>query len=107
MKINKINNEKLIQNMTGRKVTYGMPIQLMHLDSGYFLQYNKRISELDRQCQTLELSIDPSAQRVTFFIYPRFKYRQEGEYVVYNDHILLYNSKYNSYIHVSEDISNE
>jgi len=46
---------------------------------------------------------DPSAQRVTFYIQPRYQYRQEGEPVVYNDHVLLYNSKYNAYLHVSEE----
>lgn len=40
---------------------------------------------------------------MTFYIQQRYKYRQDGEAVVYNDHILLYNQKYNCYIHLSED----
>ena len=35
---------------------------------------------------------------------PRYKYRQDGEPVVYNDHVILYNVKYNQYIHVSEEV---
>lgn len=104
MLTNTNNNNKLMQDMHGKRIIYGMPIQLRHVDSQYFLQYTKKISQNDRQCQELELVREPSAQRVTFFIYPRFKYRQEGDSVVYNDHVLLYNSKYNSYLHASESI---
>lgn len=49
--MNKINNIKLMQEMAGKKVVYGMPIQFMHVDSGYFLQLAKRISQGDRKCQ--------------------------------------------------------
>lgn len=52
----------------------------------------------------LEMSNNPSAQRVTFIIQPRYQYRKDGEPVVYNDHVVLYNQKYNMYMHVSEDI---
>lgn len=45
----------------------------------------------------------PTPQRVTFYIQPRYKYREDGEAVVYNDHIILYNLKYNSYLHISEE----
>jgi hypothetical protein len=50
---------------------------------------------------------EPSAQRVTFYIQPRYKYRQVGQNIVYNDHVLFYNQKFNSYLHVSEDQSIE
>ena len=75
----------------------------MHQDSGMFLQYAKKSPQFDRACQSLELTYNPSAQRVTFHIQQRYRYRQDGESVVYNDHILLYNQKYNSFIHISED----
>ena len=68
-----------------------------------FLQHAKKSSECDRQCQLIELVNDPSAQRVTFYIQQRYKYRLDGEAVVFNDHILLYNQKYNCYLHVSEE----
>ena len=37
VKNNETNNKKLIQDLHGRRVSYGQPIQLMHVDSGYFL----------------------------------------------------------------------
>lgn len=50
MNLNKINNDKYIDMMNKRKVTYGMPIQLMHVDSGYFLTMTKSLSQTDRSC---------------------------------------------------------
>jgi hypothetical protein len=37
MNLNRINNDKYIALLNKRKITYGSPIQLMHVDSGYFL----------------------------------------------------------------------
>ena len=31
----------------------------------------------------------------------------DGEAVVFNDHILLYNQKYNCYLHISEEFKND
>lgn len=45
---------------------------------------------------------EPAPQRAWFVIQSRYRYRQIGEPVVYNDHILLYSQKYNSYLHASE-----
>jgi hypothetical protein len=98
-----INNERWIKQNRGKKVLYGTPIQLKHVESGMFIQLAKKTSTIDRECQQLELTNDPSAQRVTFQIQQRYKYRQDGEPVVFNDHIIFYNSKYNSYIHASEE----
>ena len=47
--------------------------------------------------------MNPSPSRVVFEIYPRFKYRQDGDKVVYEDHILFYNSITHSYIHLSNE----
>lgn len=80
---------------------------MRHVDSGMFLQNAKKTSDMDRQCQSIELTDNPSAQRVTFYIQQRYKYRMDGEAVVFNDHILLYNSKYNCYLHISEDYKND
>lgn len=65
------------------------------MDSGYFLQHSKRSSFENKGCSALELAEEPSPQRVTFFIHSRYKYRQLGDEIVFGDHILLYNVKYN------------
>lgn len=98
------NNITIMNEWFGKKVLYGQNIQLMHVDSGYFLQHAKKVSELDRSCQGLELAELPNPQRCTFILLPRYNYRQEGEPIVLNDHVLIYNMKYNSYVHVSDHI---
>jgi hypothetical protein len=45
------NNLKTMSDMFGQRVYYGQPVQLMHVDSGYFLQHAKKISQVDRTCQ--------------------------------------------------------
>ena len=60
------------------------------------------MSQIDRSCQKIELVEFPSASRVKFHILPRYQYRADGEPVVYNDNVLLYNSKFNVYLNVSE-----
>ena len=79
-------------------------MQLKHDVSGQFLQLSKKSAEEDKTCQKLELTYSPVASRVTFQIQPRYQYRQDGDSVVFNDQILLYNQKYNVYIHFSNDI---
>ena len=61
-------------------------------------------AEGDKTCQKLDLSDQPSSSRVTFQIQPRYRYRQEGDRVVYRDQILLYNMKNNAYVHFSQDL---
>ena len=96
-------NERHYHGMKGQKVTYGQTIQLMHVDSGFYLQNSKRSSQLNKSTSTLELVEEPAPMRAQFIIQSRYRYRQPGEHVVYNDHILLYSAKYNSYVHASEE----
>ena len=104
MIINTHNNQSTLAHFFGKKVTYGMPIQLMHLDSGFYLQHAKKVSELHKGCQLLELTSDPAPSRVTFILQSRYQYRAEGDCVVFGDHILLYNQKYNQFLNCSEEI---
>ena len=57
---------------------------------------------MDKTCQRLEITEKPVASRVCFQITPRFKYRQDGDCIVYSDQVLLYNEKNRAYIHFSE-----
>lgn len=50
IKINLSNNIDTIDKSFGKQVMYGQPIQLMHLDSGFFLQHAKKVSELHKGC---------------------------------------------------------
>ena len=98
------NNAQFFETQRGQYIHYGLSIQLRLEASGQFLQLSKKSAEEDKTCQKLELTYSPVASRVTFQIQPRYKYRQEGDQVVFNDQIVLYNQKYNAYIHFSKDI---
>ena len=45
-----INNRRWIVKQQGKRVMYGTPVQLRHVDSGMYIQHAKRSSELDRNC---------------------------------------------------------
>jgi signal peptidase I len=49
----------------------------------------------------MELAADPMPSRATWRITPRYKYRHDGDRVVYKDEILILNNKYNAYLHFS------
>jgi len=98
------NNNSTIAHFFGKKVTYGIELQLMHVDSGFYLQHAKRVSDLNKGCQLLELVPEPAPSRVTFVLQSRYKYRAYGEPVVFGDHILLYNQKYNQFLNCSEEV---
>ena len=89
--INIANNVDTIDFFFGKKIKYGMPIQLMHVDSDFFLQHAKKVSELHKGCSILELVEEPAPSRVTFMLQSRYKYRAMGDDVVFGDHILLFN----------------
>jgi hypothetical protein len=61
-------------------------------------------AEADKTCQKLDLTDQPSSSRVTFNVQPRYRYRQEGDRVVYRDQILLANLKYNTFVNISTDL---
>lgn len=67
-----------------------------------YVQFSKKSSDQDKNAHLIELSDQPSTQRVSWYIQQRYNYRTDGEEVVFNDHIILYNSKYNSYMHVND-----
>ena len=47
--------------------------------------------------------MNPTPTRVIFDILPRYKYRTEGDKVVFGDHILFLNTNKGGYIHYSKD----
>jgi len=58
----------------------------------------KSQAENSKDCYKFELTMDPAPKRVTFEILPRFKYRQDGDRVVYGDNILLDNPLMGLYV---------
>ena len=56
----------------------------------------------DKSCNAVSLVKNGIGSNIFFKILPRYKYRQEGEKVVYKDHIVLKASHINFSLHVSE-----
>lgn len=80
-----LNNEDTVVRERGEIVTYGKEIQLVHESSGQFLQMSRKNAVVDKTCSRLELATSPMPSRAVWSIMPRYKYRQEGNMVVYND----------------------
>lgn len=91
-------NRRIIRSRQGGVVNYGSQVQLLHVDSGSYLQVSKQETSIRKDWYRFELSSNPSPSRVIFDILPRYKYRQDGDRVVYEDHILLFNSSKSLYI---------
>lgn len=102
MEIEREANLKALNSFIGLTVTYGSEIQLMHVDSKAFLSGKVVCSELDKTAYKFELSSHYSSGMV-FKIMPRYKVRQEGEVIEFNDQILLYNVKLASYVNFTDE----
>jgi hypothetical protein len=60
-------------------------------------------ADTDRSCYKLELST-AGGNGTYFKVTSKFKFRQEGDRVVYGDHLNLFSVKLGQYVHVSERI---
>lgn len=60
-------------------------------------------ADIDRSCNKIEITEQGSPYAV-FRVMPRYKFRQEGESVLYRDQIVLLNIKTNLYLHITENL---
>lgn len=81
-------NLRIRERKRGELVTYGQEIQLLHADSESFITAKKICAEIDKSCNKVEL-LDHGSKYIYFKVLPRFKYRQEGEKILYGDQIVL------------------
>ena len=72
----------------GEIVEYGNEIQLLHVDSGKYLQATKSCADEDNSCNKAELA-DSGSPNVYFRVLGGFRYKQEGDKVHYNDQVVL------------------
>eukprot|EP00347_Sterkiella_histriomuscorum_P021853 403332539 len=96
-------NVKILDRRMGEIVTYGQEIQLLHCDSETFITAKKMCADVDKSCNKVELS-DHGSSSIYFKVMPRYKYRQEGEKILYNDQVVLQNQKLNLYLHITEQL---
>jgi hypothetical protein len=73
---------------------------LLHYDSKSFLEASKNCAEVDRSCNMVKLNKN-GGKMVCFIVEPRYKYRNEGQSVNYNDVVVFKNIKSNQYLHIS------
>ena len=81
-------NAKILERRKGEIVTYGQEIQLLHCDSETFITSKKMCAEVDKSCNKVELS-DHGSSSIYFKVMPRYKYRQEGEKILFGDQVVL------------------
>jgi hypothetical protein len=94
-------NDKQYKFKAGNYVEYGAEIQLLHVDSGCFVQGQKVCAEDDNGCYKVDLATQGSPF-VYFQVLGGFKYKKEGDKVHYNDQIILKHTETNMYLHSSE-----
>jgi hypothetical protein len=96
-------NDRTIQQRFGEPVLYGSELQLRHVASQMMLRGKTDSADTDRSCYKLELST-AGGNGTYFKVTSKFKFRQEGDRVVYGDHLNLFSVKLGQYVHVSEKI---
>jgi len=86
----------------GVPVVYGAEIQIMHICSKSFLTAKVACSESDKSAYKFEL-FDEVNSGMTFKLLPRYRIRQEGEPIQFEDQILLYSVKLNCQVNFTND----
>ena len=93
-------NKELSRSKSGKFVTYGSEIQLMHRDSGYFLVSKNECSQTEQIGYRLEVSSQYNSKMV-FTLLPRYKSRRIGELIQFTDEIFIKNISINSFLCIS------
>eukprot|EP01080_Neovahlkampfia_damariscottae_P010070 gene10070-2491_t len=94
MEAEKENNLKQIKRLEGRTVTYAQVIQLVHVPTGKYLTISRESAELHKDCLKIVLT-EAGGPTSYFHILPYFKYKIEGEPILYSDQIKLWSKKFN------------
>lgn len=103
MKNEQLLNQNIIRDNQKQVITYGSEVQLMHLNSRYFLKACNDCSQTDNIGYNCNLSSWYSGSMV-FRIQPKFKSRQEGDVIQMRDHVILNNVKHDSYISMAREL---
>jgi len=96
-------NRRTVGQRSGTRVAYGQEVQFKHVPSEMLLKGKRETAEGDRSCYLLELT-ETGSSGVQFKLLPRYKYRQEGDSVMYSDFLLIVNVKLGLYVHVSDTL---
>jgi len=94
-------NERVIKLRTGEAVRYGQEIQLRHVASQHFLQCSSKVALWDQSSNRCELTLEGNTG-LYLTIEAKYKFRQPGDVVIYEDEVILRNSKWGLYLHIAE-----
>jgi hypothetical protein len=94
-------NEKVIQQRSGEPILYGQEIQLRHVASQMMLRAKAENADGDRTCSKLDIS-EVGGIGCYFKVAAKFKFRQEGDKVVYGDHVFLASVRLDMFLHATE-----
>ena len=95
-------NQGVMESYKGKTVSYGVEIQLMHADSGLFIDGKVTTSESDKSAYQFELSRDYNSGMIFRFL-PKFQMCEEGDPVHYEAEILLQNIKLNCFVNFTRN----
>lgn len=94
-------NERVIKLRTAEPVRYGQEIQLRHVASQHFLHCNSKTALWDQSSSRCELTLAGSTGHY-LTIEAKYKFRQPGDVVIYEDEVILRSSKWGLYMHIAE-----
>ena len=96
-------NRRTVEQRSGTQVAYGQEVQFKHMASDMLLKAKRQTADGDRSCYLLELT-ETGSTGVQFKLIPRYKYRLEGDSVMYRDFLYLVNVKLGLYVHISDTV---
>lgn len=101
-------NSRTKKTKCGEFVVYGNEIELLHKASGKIVTVVKKAGGDDAKFGNyLELKEQGSPNKCVFKILPRYKYRAEGEKIIYGDYFILYNEKTKNNVYISPNVINK
>lgn len=89
--------------MIGQDVTYGHEIFIMHYNSKKFLKGTRSTTGLRGNVYQFELS-SKIEDGMIFQVLPRFKLRNRGESIAFNDQVFIMNQLLKSYINFYSNV---
>ena len=105
MAVERTKNEKQIAEMSTLRGSciYGQILQLKHCKSGMYLSTSPFTAEIQKDC--LELALSQGSISCHFKCLPRYKVRNEGSEILYDDQVQFFSVTERGYgIHVSKGL---
>lgn len=101
-------NERIKKTKYGEFILYGNEIELVHKASGKIVTIVKNSGGYEAKFgYFLELREEGTPDKCDFKILPKYKYRAEGERIIFGDYFVLYNEHSKSFMYISPNVVNK